>query len=456
MIVHHPRLTAGLLASATAIALGGAALLATPAATAAPVQAGLFGAADPTYDGVFRQSLSLLAYVAADQTPPKESVDWLLDQQCPDGGFQAFRESTTSACLASDPVAYAGEDTNSSGMAAAALQAIGQTAAASRALTWLDAAQNADGGFPYFVGGDSDANSTAAVLFATNNAGRAPSQVARGATSAADFLAALAVGCAGAAAGDDGGFAFQDYGTGLVANDAASVQASLALTGVRLPFVAPSSSPSVPRADCPTPTSTPSTPSVGDRGAGYIARLLDTYAGAVPQFDFTAGKRLTGTVSAGDTAWAALSLAAAGVGSAQLSAALDVLAKETAIAKAAAARSSAGSAATDQPGLLGLTALATAAAGGSADSVDALVDRIGATVRVAATPSASPTPSPSTTPSPSATAPTDSPTDSPAVTPTLPDTGSSTLALLFGLLGLAFIMAGAATLTLTRRRGAST
>ena len=87
---------------ATALA-GGLALasvaLAVPAAQAAtPAQPGLYGSADPTYDGAFRQSLAILAHDAAGTDAPAAAVAWLLGQQCAAGGFQAFRPSTSVAC----------------------------------------------------------------------------------------------------------------------------------------------------------------------------------------------------------------------------------------------------------------------------------------------------------------------------------------------------------------------
>ena len=457
MIVLPTRLAAGLLAATTALSLSGAVVAIAPAQAAAPaVQVGLFGSQDPTYDGAFRQSLGLLAFLAAGQTPPAESVTWLLDQQCADGGFQAFREDTSLACVASDHTTYSGPDTNSTGLAAAALVALGRTAQATRARTWLLSTQRPDGGFPYYAGGDSDANSTASVLVATNNAGLAPSAITNGTFSAVDYVTGLQVGCAGAAGGEDGGFAYQDYGTGLVANDIASAQATFALTGAKLPLAAGAVSSPVPRASCPAPTS-PSDITVTAGGAGYLARLLEAYDGAVPQFDYTSGTRSKGTVSPGDTAWAALSLTAVGVGSTQVAAALGVLATATVPTKAAAARSSAGNPATDVPGVLALAALAAAAGGGSADSVDALVDRIGATTRLAATPTATPTPSASPSTSGSAT-PTASLTPTGSGTPEviddsglLPPSGAGRGTAALGLAGLALLLLGALAVVQSRR-----
>jgi len=433
--------------SVAALALG-AALVPTASAGAAtaPVQVGLFGAQDPTYDGVFRQSLALLAYSAADATPPPAAVTWLLEQQCADGGFQAFRASTAVACQQSDPATYSGEDTNSTGIAAAALRVIGRTAAADKALAWVLAAQRSDGGFPYFVGGDSDANSTAVVLFGTNTAGRAPSSVQKGGASAAHFLESLQIGCEGVATDDDGGFAFQSYGGPLVDSDAAAVQATLALSGSALPVKAGPVVVDAPRATCPSSGSPTLTPA--QLGAGHLARLIDAF-GAVPQFDFGSGNRIPGSVSTGDTAWAALSLAAVGVGRTQLDAALAAVTAQplkAASVRRAGTASPAATKATDQPGLLALAALATSAAGGDHSVVTGYVARLGATIRVAPA-AASPTPSESGSTSASATSGTD------ASAP-LAQSGPTSLTPALGAVGGLLVLLGTGAVASTRRRGA--
>jgi len=465
------RTTAVLVASTTALLLGSS--LTPASATSAPVQPGLFGAQDPTYDGVFRQSLGLLAYSAVGQSPPADAVAWLLGQQCTDGGFQAFRAVTSDPCQTSDPLAYSGEDTNATGIAAAALRAVGQTAAADRAVAWTLAAQNTDGGFPYFVGGLSDANSTAVVLFGTNTAGRAPASVTTGGVSAAHFLLGLQVGCDGAATDDDGGFAFQDYGSGLLDNDAASVQAVLALSGAALPVTAHPVASSVPRADCtttpaPTPTASPTA-----LGAGHLARVLDAFGGAIPQFDYTSGARVPGSVSAGDTAWAAMSLAAVGVGRTQLNSALTVLgaASTTAAAARTADVTAAAASTTDAPGQLALSALAVTASGGSSAVAGSYVARIGATMRVApaaTTPSSStssspsPTTSATTSPSPSASpVPTTTAVGTGGATPaptssdleSLSPTGATPITPVLGVVGAALLLLGLGLLVAGRRGG---
>ena len=463
--------SAGVLAASSLLLLapaGAATAPATPESATAPVPVGLFGSADPTYDGVFRQSLSLLAFVAAGQTPPSDAVTWLLEQQCADGGFEPFRADVAVACTASDPVNYTGEDTNSSGLAAAALIAVGEAPAADRALAWALAAQNPDGGFPYYLGGASDANSTAMVLMATNAAALSPSSVINGSVSAAEFLASLQVGCEGVAANDDGGFAYQDYGVGLIANDTASAQATFALSGSPLTFVGGPVAPTVPRADCP-PVAPPVAPTSAELGAGHLARLLDAYDGVVPQFDVNSSTRLPGTMAAGDTAWAILSLAAVGVGQAQLETAMAALVDATAavaptdlptdlptgvptglptvIPTAGPALVHAASPSVDEPGILSLVALAWHASGGDPAETISLVERIAGTITTVAQPD----------PRSSEIAVLDSgPTD---VVPVykndgaLPPTGMSPLTPALAGGGAALVLLGAATLASTRRRG---
>ena len=64
-------LTKSLVAAAAA---GGVLLSATPALAA---DGGLYGKGDPTYDGVYRQSLSILALEATGRAVPKRALKWL-------------------------------------------------------------------------------------------------------------------------------------------------------------------------------------------------------------------------------------------------------------------------------------------------------------------------------------------------------------------------------------------
>ena len=141
------------------------------------------------YSNGFGQSLSMLALSHTNGGVPAPAVDFLLDQQCPDGGFRGVY-TTTGGCtsagssdtdytalavaaLASAPQSaqvraavtdgadwlidhqdasgaitgsglVAGTNTNSTGLAAQALRAVGRTAQADAAATWVRSVQLAD------------------------------------------------------------------------------------------------------------------------------------------------------------------------------------------------------------------------------------------------------------------------------------------------------------------------
>lgn len=213
-----------LRAVAATLALALPVSLALPAHAAPSATAGLYGTQDPTYDGVFRQSLAILGLDAAGVQPSKPAIRWLLNAQCADGSFQEFRANPSAPCDPVDPTNGTGPDTNATAAAAAALRAIGTPAAskaAARAITWLQAQQAADGGWPFFPGQAPDANSTGLVLAAMRDAkpgGRA-SAVVRGSA----FLNGLAAPC------DAGGGL--PYQAGAKVDPSASAQGLLGLTG---------------------------------------------------------------------------------------------------------------------------------------------------------------------------------------------------------------------------------
>lgn len=206
---------------------------------------GLFGSGDPTYDGAFRQGLSLVALAAAGSPNPTGTA-WLGGQQCADGGFVAYRVDTTTPCPAVDPANFVGEDTNSTALAAIALSGAGETAAAGRAMAWLSGVRTAGGGFAYL--GDpaltQDANSTGLVALAFRSV--------EGSDDAASVaaLASLQVPASGDAL-DRGGIAFQS-GDPLVPDLMATTQALLGLAGQGFPFR--------PVAPQPPETTSPTTP----------------------------------------------------------------------------------------------------------------------------------------------------------------------------------------------------
>jgi LPXTG-motif cell wall-anchored protein len=190
---------------------------------------GLFGAADAHFDGAFRQGLALMALHAAGVSNPN-GVTWLQQQQCADGSWTEFRD--TSSCPPVDPSTFTGPDTNATALAVLGLHAQGANAAAGIAA--LNNVRNSDGGWGLFALSSqaTDANSTGLVLEAlrtVNGAADAPGIAA---------LLKLQVGCTADAA-DRGAIAYQPGAGGtLVPNASATVQATPALADVALPVTA--------------------------------------------------------------------------------------------------------------------------------------------------------------------------------------------------------------------------
>ncbi|MEZ5380820.1 MAG: hypothetical protein R2754_03375 [Microthrixaceae bacterium] len=163
--------------------------------------AGLFGAADPTFDGAFRQGLALMALGSVGSGNPAGAA-WLSGQQCPSGAWVAYRDDTAAPCPATNPAAFSGPDTNSTAVALMGLQSQAATPAADP-VAWLLSVRTPQGGWPY-LGASSeapDASSTGLVLTALRTAGSADTQ---GRAALLEFQA----GCDGEAA-DMGGFFFQ-------------------------------------------------------------------------------------------------------------------------------------------------------------------------------------------------------------------------------------------------------
>ncbi|MPY64324.1 prenyltransferase/squalene oxidase repeat-containing protein [Streptomyces spongiae] len=203
------RSTAILAATAVAVLGTGSAAPVALADDASPsaspsqaIPSGLYGSTDPTYDGVWRQSLALLAQDTVGVKPAAEAVDWLVGQQCGSGAFAAYRSDASAKCDAKTPV-----DTNSTAVAVQALAALGgHDGEVGRAVRWLRGVQNKDGGWGYTPGGASDANSTSVVIGAFVAAGDEPGEQKKGEHSPYEALRGLSVPC-----DEDGGgaFAFQ-------------------------------------------------------------------------------------------------------------------------------------------------------------------------------------------------------------------------------------------------------
>ncbi|MEV5876741.1 prenyltransferase/squalene oxidase repeat-containing protein [Streptomyces sp. NPDC052101] len=217
---------------AAALAAVGVLAAAAPATAAGPspspkvtVPSGLYGTSDPTYDGVWRQSLTLIAQRTVGYRPAVQAVDWLAGQQCANGAFAAFRADPAKTCDSKVMV-----DSNSTGAAVQALQATGgHGAAVGKAVTWLKSVQNKDGGWGYAPGGASDTNSTSVVIGALAAAGSDPADVHKAGKSPYDLLAAMSIPC-GETGG--GGLAYQPDKKGkLYANADATAAGVLGALG---------------------------------------------------------------------------------------------------------------------------------------------------------------------------------------------------------------------------------
>ncbi|MFR9794726.1 prenyltransferase/squalene oxidase repeat-containing protein [Streptomyces sp. MS06] len=221
-----PRSAAAVAAVAVLGAAAAPAAAADPTPSASPsivIPSGLYGTGDPTYDGVWRQSLALLAQHTVGIRPAGKAVDWLTGQQCANGAYAAFRADPSKACDAKTMV-----DTNSTAAAVQALAALGgHRAQTSEAVSWLTSVQNADGGWGYTPGGASDTNSTSVVIGALAAAGEKPAEVVKNGKSPYDALLKLALPC-----GDGGAFAYQPDKAGkLTANADATAAGVLGALG---------------------------------------------------------------------------------------------------------------------------------------------------------------------------------------------------------------------------------
>ncbi len=262
--------------------------------TAGPT-AGLFGAQDPTYDGAFRQGLSLAALAAAGvkgTTALGSAESWLEAQQCPDGGWTSL--VTMDNSCTGDPASYTGPDTNSTALAVEGLSAQGVlTPKVARSATrFLVAAQDPDGGWGYEPNaadapGSSDPDSTALVIQAILALGKSPSSALflQGGTNPVSTLLSFQL----TSGPGSGGFFFP----GSTQPDVlATYQSVPAVAGVSDPFNLTVTTSSLPAATVRTPYATTVTASGGT--APYRWKLVGG-TGTLP-----AGLRLdaaTGTIS---------------------------------------------------------------------------------------------------------------------------------------------------------------
>jgi hypothetical protein len=168
----------------SATSFGGTNLVSRLQATerATGVDTGLFGLQDPTFDGSYRQGLSLAALATAgvtSGTAVTSAETWLTGQQCKDGGWTSYINAF-NPCNGK-PADFEGPDTNSTALAVQGLEAQHalSPAAAKSSLSFLTRAQSADGGWGFEPNsakapGSTDPDSTALVLQALLSLGTSP------------------------------------------------------------------------------------------------------------------------------------------------------------------------------------------------------------------------------------------------------------------------------------------
>jgi hypothetical protein len=277
---------------------------ASAAATTDPAYVGLFGSQDPTYDGVYRQSLSLLVLDAAGARIPAASVAWLHRQQCGNGSFMSFRSNLDRPCRA--------KDSNATALAVMAYQRLGERKRARDAVQWLIAHQDRSGGWEYTAGWGPDSNSTGLVVQALIAMKIKPASVTKRGKSGLDFLRKVQLDCDSAKVKTRGALDYQRESP-LVANDFATAQATAALARSPLPVQPRAASTERPAFACDGSTE----PSAAAAAAGYLGRLIRSTGGYIPSFD--------ASPDYGSTANAVLSLVAAGYASNQIVKATDTL-----------------------------------------------------------------------------------------------------------------------------------
>ena len=247
------------------------------------------------YSITIGQALALIAVGRATGGVPQEAVDFLLDQQCADGGFRGSLDAQDCT-----------SDVDATSFAAQALVGAGEDGAAADALDFLAARQQANGGL---INQDNQVNAnTTAVAAQAFAAGGRTSELA----AAQAYLATLQLDCS-FAAGLRGGIAFTTADYTLLLGDPdntdaidralrATPQSTLALAGGSLLDVAASgSSATVPVLSCPSTTSTTSsstTTSAPSTSAAVAPAASDPpAASAVPgELAFTGSNVATASV----------------------------------------------------------------------------------------------------------------------------------------------------------------
>ncbi|MEU8763186.1 prenyltransferase/squalene oxidase repeat-containing protein [Streptomyces sp. NPDC048659] len=301
-------LAAGAVLSTTAA--GVAAAAPSPSPSPAKLPAGLYGTKDPTYDGVWRQSLAFLAQRTSGIQPADQAVDWLLGQQCDSGAFASYRPEPGKPCDAKTML-----DSNATAAAVQALTAVQRRSAAPEktekaakaGAAWLKSVQNKDGGWSYTPGGPSDANSTSIAISAFIAVGEHPGETksAEG-KNPYDALLTFALPCTDKDGA--GAFAYQPDKTGkLLAN--ADATAAATLGGLGKGITARGAQPEQPPV-CTDPAK-PAVDRAALNGASYLAAQL-AKSGHLTTPPMPGAAETAELPDYGNTADAVVALAAAG------------------------------------------------------------------------------------------------------------------------------------------------
>lgn len=209
------------------------------------------------FSNAFSQSFAILALDRTAEGAPPEAVAFLVGEQCPDGGFPLlFAQSTCTG------------DVDSTAMAVQALAAAGAADAAADGLAWLVERQESNGGF---------AGSPPTNVVNANSTGLAAQALrAGGEDAAADqavgFLRGQQIGCDGPVE-QRGAIAYDENGFDPANVRRATAQAILGLVGVGMADLDGSAAaPEVPQLACeatPPASPTPSpTQAPGGQGGG--------------------------------------------------------------------------------------------------------------------------------------------------------------------------------------------
>ncbi|MGW1652931.1 prenyltransferase/squalene oxidase repeat-containing protein [Streptomyces atratus] len=301
------RRSAAMLAATATVLCAAAAPVAVAAPSPSPspstaLPSGLYGTKDPTYDGVWRQSLAFLAQRVEGVTPATKSVDWLIAQQCGNGAYASYRPDVSQPCTEKTVL-----DTNATAAAVQALVEVGgHRDIVNNSVRWLKSVQNKDGGWGYTAGGASDANSTSLVIGALARQGQRIADITTpGGKTPYDALLGLAIPCGDK---DGGAFAYQPDKAGKLAANADATAA--AVLGTMGKAMAVGNNAAVKAPSC-RPGSGLTPEQAAQNGAHFLADALAT-SGHLDLAPMPGATDSTPQPDFGNTADAVVALSAAG------------------------------------------------------------------------------------------------------------------------------------------------